>query len=200
MANNNGCGCSGHRNSNNGYGCLNNVGMRYRWDNYPYYPGPCPDADGVYDCGDEDRNDRKCRCRKRRRRPDFGVFTAMAPMAVAANGIIPLVNSNCMCIGEGIAVNSGMITVAEEGTYLATYSVRVPEGAELASTITLNVNDASQSTAVAEVGGAAPFSSTAQAIFEVGDHATVTLRSSEPINVTESSQQPLFTLSMIKLD
>ena len=50
MANNNHCGCRGRRNSDNAYGCLNSVGGRWRWDNYPYYGGPCPDADGDYGC------------------------------------------------------------------------------------------------------------------------------------------------------
>ncbi len=199
MANNNRCGCGSRRNNNNGYGCLNSVGGRYRWDDYPYYPGPCPDVNGCYD-NDEEEDDRRCRRRCRRRgRCDFGLFMAMLPMAVTANGIIPLSNNNCL-IDNGFPVNSGLITIEESGTYLATYNVRVPEGAALDSTITLNVNDASQSSAIAVAGGTAPASTSAQAIFEVNDYATVTLRSSEAINITETSAQPLFTLSLVKLN
>ena len=187
MAKNNRCGCGSSRNSNSNYGCLNSLNGRWRWDNYPYYPGPCPDADGCYDGGDV------------RRRCGYGLFTASLPMAVNANGIIPLNNNSCVN-SSGFPVNSGLITVEESGTYLATYTVRVPEGAELASTITLNVNDACQSSAIAEVGGAAPATTTAQAIFEVNDRATVTLRSSESINITDTCAQPLFTLSLVKLD
>lgn len=198
MAKNNRCGCGSRRNSNNGYGCLDSVGGRCRWENFPYYGGPCPDAEGCYRCDDrDDECDRGCR--RRRRNCDFGLFSAMLPMAVTANGIIPLVNNSCVNAGD-FPVNSGLITVEETGTYLATYTVRVPEGAELASTITLNVNDASQSTAIAEVGGAAPATTTAQAIFDVNDRATVTLRSSEAINITDTSAQPLFTLSLVKLN
>ena len=80
---------------------------------------------------------------------------AMLPMAVTANGIIPLTNNNCV-IDNGFPVNSGLISIEESGTYLATYTVRVPEGAALDSTITLNVNDASQSSAIAQVGGTRP--------------------------------------------
>ena len=120
-------------------------------------------------------------------------------MAVNANGIIPLNNNSCVN-SSGFPVNSGLITVEESGTYLATYTVRVPEGAELASTITLNVNDACQSSAIAEVGGTAPASATAQAIFDVSDRATLAMRSSEAINITDTSTQPLFTLSLVKLD
>lgn len=201
MANNNRCGCN-RRNSNNGYGCLNSVYGSRRWDNFPYFDGYCPDADGNYDNGNdnEDRDDRDCRRRRRRRKGrDFGLFTAMLPMAVTANGIIPLANNNCLCSND-FPVNSGLITVEESGTYLATYTVRAPEGATLDTTVTLNVNDASQSSAIAEVGGTAPTGTTAQAIFEVNDYATVTLRSSEAINITETSAQPLFTLSLVKLD
>ena len=115
---------------------------------------------------------------------------------MTANGIIPLAYNNCMS-DNGFPVNSGLITIEEGGTYLATYTVRVPEGAALDSTITLNVNDASQSSAIARANGS---STTAQAIFDVSDRATLTMRSSEAINITDPSAQPLFTLSLIKLD
>ena len=191
MANMNRCGCGQRRNNHNGYGCLGSVGSNRCWNNYPYYVGPCPDADGCYERdGDRDGGGRG-RC-------DYGLFSAMLPMAVTANGIIPLVNNSCVNAAD-FPVNSGLITVEESGTYLATYTVRVPEGSELDSTITLNVNDASQSSAIAEVGGEAPSSVTAQAIFDVNDRATVTLRSSEAINLTDTSPQPLFTLSLVKL-
>ena len=205
MSNNNRCGCS-RRNSNNAYGCLNSVGGRYRWDNYPYYPGPCPDAEGVYDwCNDNNDNDdcdcgrRERRCR-RRRRCRFGLFSAMLPMAVTANGIVPLASNNCMGAVSEFPVNSGLITVEEQGTYLATYTVRVPEGQAMASTFTLNVNDASQSSAVVEAGGEGPTGFTGQAIFDVHDRSTVTLRSSDAINLTETSVQPLVTLTLVRLD
>ncbi len=201
MSNNNRCGCS-RRNSNNAYGCLNSVGGRYRWDSYPYYPGPCPDAEGVYDCDDEEQRDccdRERRCR-RRRRCRFGLFSAMLPMAVAANGIVPLASNNCIGAVSEFPVNSGLITVEEQGTYLATYTVRVPEGQTVDSTFTLNVNDASQSSAVVEAGGQGPMGFTGQAIFDVRDRSTVTLRSSDAINVTETAAQPLVTLTLVRLD
>ncbi len=201
MANINRCGCSGRRNSDSFYGCLNSLNNRGCWDS-PYYGGPCPDAGGRYGCdggevrGRDDREDRGCG----RRRCRYGVFTAMLPMAVAPNGVIPLVNSNCVGGFNDFPVNSGLVTIDEKGTYLATYTVRVPEGEAVASTLTLNVNDASQSSAVAEVGGEGPTSFTAQSIFEVGDRATLTLRSSEAISLTQPSTQPLVTLSLVRLD
>ena len=198
MAKNNRCGCGSRRHSNNGYGCLD---CCRRWENYPYYSGPCPDANGCY-CYDRDDAPDRCNrreCCDRRGRCDFGLFSAMLPMAVTANGIIPLVNNSCVNAAD-FPVNSGLISVEESGTYLATYTVRVPEGAALDSTITLNVNDASQSSAIAQVGGEAPGGVTAQAIFDVNERATVTLRSSEAINITDTSAQPLFTLSLVKLN
>ena len=196
MAKNHRCGGCGRRDSNNSYGCLNCLGGRRGWENYPYYIGPCPDADGCY------RDDEPVRGpggNGQNRCVDYGVFTAMLPMAVAANGIIPLVNGGCMCGTGSFPVNSGLITIEEEGTYLATYTVRVPEGQTVASNLTLNVNDASQTSAITEVGGEGPASFTAQAIFDVGDRATVALRSSEAINIADSSTQPLVTLSLVKL-
>ena len=203
MANNHRCGDCGRRDSNNRYGCLSCLGEGRRcWDNYPYYNGPGPDRDGNYellrggydgDCGRCDGGRRKDRESK------YGIFTAMLPMAVAPNGIIPLVNGNGLCQCGDFAVNSGLITVEEAGTYLATYTVRVPEGQTLTSNITLNVNDASQSSAITEVGGAGPVSFTAQAICDVCERSTIALRSSEAITMTDPSVQPLVTLSLVKI-
>ncbi len=203
MGNNYRCGDCGRRDSNNRYGCLNCLGGNRRcWDNYPYYNGPCPDRDGNYealrggyegDCGRYDGGRRKDRESK------YGIFTAMMPMAVAPNGIIPLVSGNGLCQCGDFAVNSGLITVEEAGTYLATYTVRVPEGQTLASNITLNVNDASQTSAITEVGGTGPVSFTAQAICDVCERSTIALRSSDAINITDPSVQPLVTLSLVKI-
>lgn len=209
MANNNRCGCSRRRNSNNnGYGCLNSVGGRWRWDNYLYYTGPCPDVEGNYDDDDDndnDHDDRDCRRRRRRcRRGVFGLFTALTPIAVAANGIIPLVKNNHLSCKNNFNVNSGLITIKEEGTYLAIYTVRIPEDVKMDTTITLNANDAPQSAATSIIdtgcGSDHTFSITAQTIFEADEGDTVTLRTSESINICESSVQPLFTLTLIKLD
>lgn len=200
MANNHRCGDCGRRDSNNRYGCLNCLGEGRRcWDNYPYYCGPCPDRNGNYEMA-RDGADRDCdSCGRHDRRSKYGLFTAMLPMAVAPNGIIPLVNGNCMCLAGDFAVNCGLITVEEAGTYLATYTVRVPEGQTLESNISLTVNDASQSSAITEVGGRGPVSFTAQAICDVCERSTIALRSSEAINITDPSVQPLVTLSLVKI-
>lgn len=199
MANNNLCGCNDRRNGNNGYGCLGCLNRRCRWEGYPYYVGPCPNADGEYECDrKESRRDDNCRRPCRGGNCDYGIFTAMLPMAVAANGIIPLVRGSCG-VDDGFAVNSGLITVDEAGTYLATYTVRLPEGADVNSTMTLNVNEASQSPAIMQVGGAGPLGFTAQAVIDVPERSAISLRTSEAINVTESSQQPLVTLTLVKV-
>jgi hypothetical protein len=202
MANHYRCGDCGRRDSNNRYGCLNSLSENRRcWDNYPFYSGPCPDRDGNYEsvrggydgCGQYDFGTAS------ERRSKHGIFSAMLPMAVAPNGIIPLANSSCYCPNGDFSVNCGLITVEKAGTYLATYTVRVPEGQTLASNITLNVNDACQSTAITEVGGAGPVSFTAQAICDMCERSTVALRSSEAINLTDPSIQPLVTLSLVQI-
>ena len=200
MANNYRCGDCGRRDSNNRYGCLNCLGG---YDscrpNYPYYDGPCPDRNGYYEAVKGGYGDGCGSSSATERRGKYGIFSAMLPMAVAPNGIIPLVNSNCFCPCGDFAVNCGLITVEEAGTYLATYTVRVPEGQTLTSNITLNVNDASQSTAITEVGGQGPVSFTAQAICDMCERSTVALRSSEAINLTDPSVQPLVTLSLVRI-
>ena len=148
------------------------------------------------------------RCRRRRRRrccwkgPCCGMFLAHLPMAVGPNGIIPLVFNN-PCKDESFEVNSGLVKLEREGTYLATYTVRVPETAALDTTVTLNVDNAAQAAATTQVlteAGAATSEYTGQAIFQAGEGDTVSLRTSEAINVTDTATQPLFTLSLVRLD
>ena len=129
-----------------------------------------------------------------------GMFLAYLPMAVSANGIIPL-RVNNPCRNSDFDVNSGLITLKSQGTYLATYSVRMPEGAQMNTTVTLNVDDASQSSAITQINATGDGTSgyTAQAIFEADEGATVSLRTSDAIGVTESSSQPLFSLSLVQL-
>ena len=103
MANNNGRRC-GRRNY---YGCLERVNGR--WENYPYYNGCCPDVNGA--CGDprdEDRED--CGCGRERRRAcrQCGIFTATLPMAMAANGVVPLVGGACMGLNNDFPVSCGI--------------------------------------------------------------------------------------------
>ena len=176
-------------------GCLNSVGGARRWDNYPYYAGPCPDAEGCYREDDHDGPRRRGHCR--RREDACGMFLLNLPVAVAANGILPLINA--VPCDDSFCVNSGMITLETPGTYLATYTVRVPEGQTVDTMMTLNVNDASQSSAIAMVGGEGPACYTAQAIFRACERTMVTLRSSEAINLTATSPQPLATLSLMRM-
>lgn len=216
---------NGRRRRSNG--CLNSVGgVNCLRPCGPVWNGCCPDANGRYGseevqqanmngdwekCGDREdccRRDRCCRdrCRRDRCRRDrcrcgdrgFGLFTATTPMAAPVNGVIPLVGG--FCDDDDIPVNSGVIKLYEPGVYLATVTARVGEDTALDSIITLNVNDASQSSAVIELTGEGPMNSCAQAIFEVRDQALVTLRSSEAINITTPSAQPLFTLSLMRLE
>lgn len=191
------CGCGDRRPR----GCLNSV-----YQNWPYYGGNCPDADGDYedarrkdwqddDCGDE-RDDRRRR-RRRGRCAIGGIFTSSIPVAVAANGVIPL---NGCCMEPGLKQNGGVIAITEPGMYLATVTARVPEGVTVGTTVTLNANDASQYSALMVLSGAGPAASSSQAIFEVTDRTTVSLLSSEALNITEASPQPLFTLSLVRVD
>ena len=195
------CNCDNKRRSR---GCMD---MAFgRWENYPYYNGPCADVNGCYNRNSCDRDDDERCCRRRRRgqgrdNDRSAIFAAFLPMAVAANGIIPLV-AYSPCRRSDFDVNSGLVTVEERGTYLATLNVRVPEGAALDTTITLNVDDASQTTAITEISspGTGTSAYAAQAIFEADEDTTVALRTSDAISATDPSAQPMFTLSLVRLD
>lgn len=166
----------------------------------------CDRCDRCGRCGRCRRCGRPRRCRKEKHcRPHWlcnGMFTAWLPIAISPNGIVPLTLNNA-CREARFDVNSGLITVRDAGTYLATYTVQVPAAAELDTTVTLNVNGASQSAAATQIVSAAgddTTSYTGQAIFEAAEGATVSLRSSDAINVAESAAQPIFNLSLVQLD
>lgn len=206
-----------HGNRRRGCGCGCMRMARGYWNNFPYYTGPCPDEDGCYRCGcdnddDNDRDDDRCdrdddrrggrnrRCR--RKRHCNGIFTAWLPVAVGANGIVPLAANNSSR-ESCFEVNSGLITLEKAGTYLAIYTVLIPENERLETVITLNVDGAAQSSATTQViteerDGTASF--TGQAIFEAAEGATVSLRSSECININCPTSQPVFTLSLVQLE
>ena len=201
-----------NRNRRRGCGCMRMA--RGCWSNYPYYTGPCADADGCYgrdrdddrrcDCDQDDGDRCECRRRRRCRRRGMcsGMFTACLPVAVSANGIVPLCVNN-PCRDYSFNVNSGLITLENPGTYLASYKVLVPENPALDTMISLNVDGASQSAATTQViteGGPATSSYSGQAIFEAGEGASLSLRTSEAINVTDPAAQPMFTLSLVQLD
>ncbi len=186
------CGCGGRRPR----GCLNSIGGPHGWYGCPGYTGGCPDAD------DAEQNDaldagQECPRRRRCRRAVCGIFTAALPMAVAANGVVPL--NGCGADG-GLSINGGLVTVETPGIYLATVTARLPEEVSLETTVSLNANDASQYSALMDLNVSGPAASCSQAIFEVCDRTTVSLRSAEAINVTATSPQPLFTLSLVRLD
>ena len=191
MANNNRCGCG--RRSNNSLGCLNSVGGRRRWENFPFYDGCCPDADGCRDrgCGGGRGADQA-----------FGMFSACQPLAVAANGSVPL--EKAMGCGGEFNILGGSISMREQGVYLATMTVRVPAATAVDSTFALNVNGIDQPTTITPVETAADgtqgFAATSQAIFDAGAGDTVSIRSAGTVNVTEPSIQPMFTLTLVRLD
>ena len=172
----------------NGMGCLSSIPRRGCRENYPYYAGPCPDAD---DDGGERRSGEG-----RRAGRSAAMFTAQAPMAVAASGVIPLTGSACDCDYE---VNGGVITVRDAGEYLATYIVRVPGGVALDSTVTLNVNGVCQPSGITVVGGEGPSCFTCQTLFETSGRASVSLKSSDEICASSASVQPMVTLSLLRL-
>ena len=196
MANNQRCGC---RASYNTLGCLNSLASRRLWDNYPYYDGCCPDADGCYDCGSggpgwpvRPCGDGAC----------YAMLSACQPLAVAANGNVPLAKSSAR--NPAIGVNGGVVSLYNPGVYLATMSVRVPAATEVDSTFALALNDVNLPTTItpvettAEAGQA--FTATAQAMFtaEAGD--ALTIRSSETVNLSEPMIEPMFVLTLVRLD
>ncbi|MBR2697491.1 MAG: hypothetical protein IKE76_02785 [Clostridia bacterium] len=208
MINNNGC-------KRKGCGCMKMA--RGCWNSFPYYTDPCPNGDGCYPWEQDDDSDNTCEerpcrckrcCRPCRRCGCFGhgglcngFFSCCLPLAVSPNGIVPLCVNN-PCRESSFEVNSGLIKLENPGTYLATYKVQVPENTALDTTITLNVDGASQSAAATQVvteAAASTASFTGQSIFQAAEGATVSLRSSEAINVTDPASQPIFTLTLVQL-
>ena len=187
-----GCGC---RTSNNTFGALNSVARRCR-DNYPFYDGCCPDAGGCYDCGPgwpgRPWGDGAC----------YAMLSACQPLAVAANGNVPLAKAETR--NPAFGVNGGVVSLYNPGVYLATMTVRVPAATAVDSTFALALNDVSLPTTITPVETTADdtqaFTATSQALFtaEAGD--AVAIRSDDTVNLTDPAIEPMFVLTLVRLD
>ena len=204
-----------------GGSALNSVAMCQRCENFPFYTGPCPDVNGCYcdsNCCENTTSSCSCNCNCQNNcnccnceieepvvpcccgccnisTPAYGLFTANEPLNVAAGGIIPLVST--VNYPDAFVVSNGTIVFRKQGTFLATYTVRIPSGGTANTTIDLNVNGVPQIPAEVTVSGPGVYS--AQTIFTVTDGSMLTLTSSNALNLIGATTSPIFTLSLVEI-
>lgn len=213
-------GCSkGCARCNNGcrssYGVLNAVPSCADYRNYPFYTGNCPNACGYYGCGccagvtgpngalggclNENCGCGGCTgcsgCNQNCNRPVYGLFSANAPVTVAAGAAIPLVTTSIS--SDDFSVTNGVVTFSRCGVYLATYTVHVPTGSEVDTNIVMNVNGVAQTNTLLNVSAAGSY--TGQTVFTANVGSVLSLVSSAALSITEPAGQNVVTLTLTRI-
>ena len=138
-----------------------------------------------------------CRhCHDRCTRPVYGLFNASTPLAVTAGAAIPLTVNTTSC--NDFTVSNGTVTINRCGTYLATYTVNIPSGAEIDTSIVMNVNGIAQSSTLLNIS--ADGSYTGQTVFKANAGSTVSLVSNAAFSITDPVGQNVISLTLTRID
>lgn len=149
----------------------------------------CDDCNGC-GCGCDD-----CNCGCGTHNPVYGLFSANVPLTVTAGAAVPLVPTAVST--NDFTVAGGAITVNRCGVYLATYTANIPIGAEVDTTLVLNVNGAAQPSTLQTVS--TPGSYTGQTVFTANAGSTVSLISSAALSLTEPIGQNVVNLTLTRI-
>ena len=118
------------------------------WNNpcSPYYNGPCPDADGGF-------AGTSCGCRPRpgnggAERSAQGRFMSPMPLNTIAGACVPLMPCGDPC---GLETAGGAVEIKDAGVYYAAYTLSLPAGTALTTTLTPTLNGAALPAGAVEV-------------------------------------------------
>ena len=170
------------------------AGLRCGCGNFsPFYNGPCPDANGCWGgCGGP-AAERRCGCPLVK-----GAFVCPVPLNVIAGASIPL--SACGR-PSGIDCVGGTVEVEEKGVYYAAYSLTVPAGTTMTTTLTPTLNGAVLQAGVTEVdtaeAGDVPVFS-GQVIFAAEDGDRFAITSSEALAMP-ASPAPALSVELMRI-
>lgn len=95
-------------------------------------------------------------------------------------------------------MTNGVVTFCRCGVYLATYTVHVPTGSEVDTSIVMNVNGVAQPNTLLNV--AAVGSYTGQTVFTANAGTTLSLVTSAALSITEPVGQNVVTLTFTRID
>jgi len=127
--------------------------------------------------------------------PVYGLFSSGVPLTVTAGAAIPLATTSVS--NHDFTVSNGAVTINCCGTYMATYTVNVPAGAEVDTTIVMNVNGIAQPSTLLNVDVAGSY--TGQTVFKANAGTTVSLVSSAAFSITEPVGQNIVTLTLTRI-
>jgi len=127
--------------------------------------------------------------------PVYGLFSANAPVTVTAGAAIPLAPTTVST--NDFTVSNGTVTINRCGTYLATYTVNIPAGSEVDTTIVMNVNGVTQPSTLLSISEAGSY--TGQTVFTANTGATVSLVSNAAFTVSEPIGQNVVALTLTRI-
>lgn len=160
-------------------GCDNNCG------------GCCCDGGGCSECGHCHEH-----CHDHCRRPVYGLFSANIPLAVTSGAAIPLTANTTSC--NDFTVSNGSVTINRCGTYLATYTINIPAGAEIDTSIVMNVNGIAQSSTLMNITAVGSY--TGQTVFKANAGTTVSLVSNAAFSIADPIGQNVVSLTLTRID
>ena len=224
----NNCGCGNSCDCENQCGCENSCGCGCGW-NFPYYTGPC--APGrEFDCPDypmpcgtgvcpRGYTIRHCCCSQEEEASAaseecacnaccngcetlHGMFASFPPISVSGNGNVCLAASG---IDENdFAISNGEIVIPASGTYHAVFSVNVPEGVALDTTMDLTLNGTiipATTTTINTLSNTETTSGyTGHAVFHANANSRLALHSSNAIVISPSvTNKNVFSLTLFRV-
>lgn len=136
-----------------------------------------------------------CGCHDCCNRPVYSLYNANVPLSVTAGAAVPLVATAVS--DSDFSVSGGIVTINRCGTYLATYNVNIPTGAEIDTNFILNVNGVAQPGTLLNVSSAGSYSG--QTVFTANAGTTLSIVSSAATAITDPVGQNVVTLTLIKI-
>ena len=129
----------------------------------------------------------------------YGFFNAVAPVTVAAAGVVPLQTN--LANAQYFTNTNGSILIRRAGTYLITYTVQLPAGETLASQYYLALNGTAINESalnVSDDAAAETESYTSQVIIQAPANSTLTLNSSAAVTLEATALNP-YNLTIVRL-
>lgn len=116
-------------------------------------------------------------------------------MTVTAGSAVPVASTTANT--DDFTVSNGAVTINRCGTYLATYTINIPTGTDIDTSVVMNVNGVTQPSTLLNIAAAGSY--TGQTVFTVNKGAVVSLVSSAAFAVADTIGQNIVTLTLTRI-
>lgn len=168
----------------------------------PHHPvHPCGCAETCCECdANECSASLTCDCGEHHR-PGFGVYAACAPLSVSAGDAVPLSLQNAC--SHTFSTSYGSILIRRPGIYYAAVAADIPACAEVETALSFELNGQTIDCPALNIdtcGGCGAMNYAASGVFRAGAGSLLKLISMNDLNICKACAQPVFTITLIRLD